>query len=291
MNLTFLQCIWTGGVPAFLRLIESPQQNLSFSLVLEIFLIEIFRQLALILFACLTWLACNSISRILTNDIEHHNSTMVSVQQIKIWRKNYLIVLEFIAEINEFFGPILLFSVMGIFVETTMFTFRFSKLMFIGSESFLGSGILKIIRGFITMFALLIVPEKMKEKVRWIHYLTNIYDITFTATIWFNLNMIGGAGFDFDQRTGKTWFQWWNHWIESNFFVFLNFFFLFGRNCIGDFFFHCLNIRHICTGESVDFYNQSKHASNISDGNVWSWVRINPDGIGSYDYTYLMTCN
>ena len=131
------------------------------------FIPEIYKDLIIILFICLIWFASKSI-QVIVNDVETRFSKIqdVSVNQIIQWKRNYFITLDWIEEIDGFFGSLLVIFFAQIFLTTSVFSFRCLNGIFRGKDENPLTSLIKVGINITATSALIIVTQIMKNQVK-----------------------------------------------------------------------------------------------------------------------------
>ena len=136
------------------------------------FVHESYKDSVSLLFVCLIWLASKSI-QVIVNDVETRFSTIkdqlssqVSVQQVIKWKRDYFITLDWIEEIDGFFGPVLVISFTNIFLTTSIFSFRILNRIFGGIDKKSLLALINIVQNITTVSGLVFVTHTMKKQVK-----------------------------------------------------------------------------------------------------------------------------
>ena len=129
-------------------------------------IMDIYKDFTMMLFLSLTWVATMGIEGII-QEIQFHISVSenVSIDRIMGWKGKYFTILDFIQEINRFFGPVIIINLANLFLTTSIFSFRLLNMIFSGSNGGWVSPFMKIIRNMMTVSGLVFGTETMKEKV------------------------------------------------------------------------------------------------------------------------------
>ena len=128
------------------------------------FVPEVYKDLISLLFVCLIWLASKSI-QIIVNDVETRFSTIQddAVHQVIEWKRNYFVTLDWIEEIDGFFGPVLVISFANIFLTTSFLSFRCLNGIFSGIDENLSASLFRIGKNITMMSGLICVTQMMKK--------------------------------------------------------------------------------------------------------------------------------
>ena len=127
---------------------------------------EVYKDLIIILFICLIWFASKSI-QVIVNDVETRFSKIqdVSVHRVIEWKRNYFLTLDWIEEINGFFGPLLVICFAHIFLTTSIYSFKCLYVIFSGKDENPLTSLIKVGRNITPMSALIFVTQIMKNQV------------------------------------------------------------------------------------------------------------------------------
>ena len=148
--------------------------------IITVFPREFYKDLIFILFICLIWLASKSI-QVIVNDVETRFSKIqdVSVHRVIEWKRNYFLTLDWIEEINGFFGPVLVICLAHIFLTTSTYSFQCLNGIFSGSNENPLTFLVTIVRNITTTSALIVVTQIMKNQVKFTSYSYFNYDKRF----------------------------------------------------------------------------------------------------------------
>ena len=138
--------------------------------------IEMYKNLSLILFGCLTSLASTSL-HFLTEEVGiwYSNIHGVSSYRVNRWQKIYFTIVDFIMEIDGFFGPMVVIAISHIFIRTIIDISMLAEILLGLNE---GSPIVFFLRNLGNIFTIIgfvFGNEIIKRKV--LTYLTISYRI------------------------------------------------------------------------------------------------------------------
>ena len=130
---------------------------------------EIFQDLLVVLFLCLTYLATITnetiIQDVSTRSFQWRN---VSLYRIRQWKKNYFAVQEYVKEIDRFYGPILIITFAKISVHTIVACYIFIAAVFQNETVNPLASIMKTATNIILVVGPIIAAQKMGKKVIWV---------------------------------------------------------------------------------------------------------------------------
>ena len=129
---------------------------------------DTFQDLLVVLFVCLTYLAAINIEAI-TKDvsIRSFQRLNVSLYWIRQWKKNYFAVMEYVKEVDRFYGPILILIFCKISVHTIV---TFYKVVALKSQNEAESPLAyatKTATNILFAVGSIVAAQKMEEKVIW----------------------------------------------------------------------------------------------------------------------------
>lgn len=129
--------------------------------------IDIYKDTALLMFGFFIWFASESI-QVIIKDIETCSSSIGNTFNYRLatWKRNYFVILGLIEEIDRFFGPALLVNIASLFLSTTFFSFRIIYVIFRGLDERQYASILKLTRNLLTIFGIIFITERLKNKVK-----------------------------------------------------------------------------------------------------------------------------
>lgn len=116
-----------------------------------------------VLFVSLTWLANMSI-QILIQDVQTDTVLLELIDNVVLnWKRRYCIILEFIEEVNNFFGPALLIFISKYVIMFIVYSFMLVNQFHYHVKSIFALGYM--IRNLFLILLLVIGTQKMKNKV------------------------------------------------------------------------------------------------------------------------------
>ena len=125
---------------------------------------ELYECLLAILFTFLTWLASLSI-QVVTEQVESYSSPFdYEAGRLVIikWRQSYTAILNFVQDVEEFFGPALLVLTAKQMVLFVVYMFSvFSQMSFMQQMRIFA--VTQLLRNFFFMSLLVVASQKMKE--------------------------------------------------------------------------------------------------------------------------------
>ena len=138
------------------------------SLLPSIFSEEIFHDLLVVLFVCLTYLAAINIEAI-TKDVSTRSFQRrnVSLYWIKQWKKNYFAVMEYVKEVDRFYGPAIVLIFGKISVHTIVACSKFVAVEFQNETENPLPYVVKTITNILLAAGFIVATRRMEEKVIW----------------------------------------------------------------------------------------------------------------------------
>ena len=165
--------LWVTSMDPEIIQISTPQFIMSF--LISIFYEEIFQDLLVLLFVCLTYLAAINIEAI-TKDvsIRSFQRRNVSPYWLRQWKKNYFAVHEYVKEINRFFGPTLILIFCKISVYTIVACYKFVAAVFRNKSENPSLYIVKTITDNLLAAGFIVATQRMEEKVILVKYFIRV---------------------------------------------------------------------------------------------------------------------
>ena len=133
--------------------------------VVAIWMMDFYEDLSTILFVNLTWLASMSLEGI-AEEVQNAAQPFhdLAGHQVKKWKRTYCLIMNFVEEIDQFFGMFLLISFVKLYV--TFFLFSFSAVVYMfTSKKRLVFMIVYLIKNLVLMSVVIFASEQMRRKV------------------------------------------------------------------------------------------------------------------------------
>ena len=137
---------------------------------------EIFQDLLMVLFMCLTYIAEINIEAI-TKDVPTRSfqTQNVSPDCIKKWKKNYFAVQEYVKEIDRFFGPTLIITFAKISFQSILIGFKALGAVFEYEPMNPTGFIVKSTTNAFLAAGFIFAAQRMEEKVRHLLLQTKVF--------------------------------------------------------------------------------------------------------------------